>query len=393
MAQQTKPAPPRPVRLLHVLEAFLGGTRRFLLDVCDGLPRADYAQHAVVSPLRADDFGDVERLRASGVEVSLLPMMRSLHPVSDLRCFLALRRILFGWRPHVLHAHSSKAGFLARAAAESLPVEERPAVVYSPHCFAFQARTGYLRHLLYLHLERMASAWTDTYVFVGSGEVSAATQAGLHPRSESYVLALPVDASRFSSTPTRARAELGLPEGRLLGMVAALRPQKAPDLALRAFAEASADLADTRLVMVGDGPLRPRLDALAGRLRVSDRVSFLGSRDDLPDLLPHFEAMILPSLWEAMPYSILEAMAAARPVVVSDLRGLADTVVEARAGLTFHCHRGPSLASAIRGILTIPGPKRAAFGASGEAFIRTHHNPAESMVALSSIYQALLGNP
>ena len=393
MGNPVPPTPPRPLRLLHVLEAFLGGTRRFLLDVCDGLPREDFHQHALVSPLRAEDFGDIERLRASGVEVSLLPMERKVSPVSDFRCYLALRRLLYAWRPDVLHAHSSKAGFLARAAAESLPIEERPTVIYSPHCFAFQARTGALHHFLYRTLERLAAAWTDAYVFVGQGEVNAALEAGLHPRREAHLLPLPVDATRFTATPTRSRADLGLPDGRLLAVVGGLRPQKAPDLALHAFAEASPDLPDARLVFVGDGPLRPSLDALTARLGLTPRVTFLGSRGDLPDLLPHFEAVVLASLWEAMPYSILEAMAASRPIVSSDLSGPADEVAEARAGLTFHPHRRHSLAAAIRGIMMIPASQRSAFGASAAASVRARHNPIESMAALGSIYQALAPNP
>jgi glycosyltransferase involved in cell wall biosynthesis len=389
---EAPPAPPHPLRLLHVLEAFLGGTRRFLLDVCEGLPREDFLQHALVSPLRAEDFGDMERLRASGVEVSLLPMTRAVSPISDLRCYLALRRILFAWRPHVLHAHSSKAGFLARAAAESLPIEQRPTVIYSPHCFAFQARTGALHHLLYRTLERAAAAWTDAYVFVGQGEVLAALDAGLHPRREAHLLPLPVDATRFTATPTRSRADLGLPDGRLLAMIGGLRPQKAPDLALHAFAEAAPDVPDAHLVFVGEGPLRAQLDALTARLGLTSRVTFLGSRDDLPDLLPYFEAVLLASLWEAMPYSILEAMAASRPIVLADLPGPADEVAEARAGLTFHPHRRHSLAAAIRGIMMIPPAQRASFGASGAAFVRTRHNPTESLAALGSIYQALAPN-
>jgi glycosyltransferase involved in cell wall biosynthesis len=319
-------------------------------------------------------------------------MHRNLRPLSDFRCFLALRRILFGWRPDVLHAHSSKAGFLARAAAETIPIDERPAVVYSPHCFAFQARTGMLHHHLYLYLERTAAAWTDAFVFVGKGEALAAAGADLQPRREVHTIPLPIDSSRFPSVPSRSRADLGLPDGRLVAMIAALRPQKAPDLALRAFAEVAPDFPDAHLVLLGEGPLRPRLEAMLPRLGLAGRVTFAGHRDDVPDLMPHFAGVLVPSLWEAMPYSVLEAMAASRPVLLSDLPGPADEVAEARAGLIFHPGRLPSIAAALRALLTIPEARRAAFGDAGRAFVRSRHDPAESLAILASIYQALAPN-
>lgn len=387
-------ARPEPLRVMHVLEAFLGGTRRFLLDVLTGLPADRFRQHAVVSLQRASHGEeDCERLRAAGVEVTALQMRRGLRPASDWAALRELRRAMMEWRPQVVHGHSAKGGFLARAAARGLEVDARPAVIYSPHCFPFQMRVGHLQRRLYLGLERLAGPWADVIMAVSEAEADLGRRAGVRPRQGYRAVPLGVDCESFTSEPARSRAELGLPEGRLVGMIGALNRQKAPGLLLEAFGRAARSLPGVCLVFVGDGPLRAALEAQARASLPPGAVHFAGYRTDVAAILPHLDVAVLSSLWEGMPYSLLEAMAAARPVVVPDLPGVADAVAEAGAGVCFQAGGARSLAPALAAMMALPSGSLASFGEAGRRYAQERHSPGEMLSTLASIYEDLAPKP
>jgi len=373
---------------LHVLEAMLGGTRRYLMDVALGLPRESFRQHVVISLRRAEQGAkDVETLRAAGVEVTVLPMRRNLSPLTDLSCLAALRHIIVAWRPHVIHGHSAKGGFLARWAARGQRLHPRPVVIYSPHCFPFQMRTDPLRRALYLWLERLAAPWCGLIVAVSEAEAEIGQRAGLKPSQGYRVVPPGLNVSQYPMVPRYPRSQLGLPAGRLLGVVGALSPQKAPALALKAFQRIASDFPDTVMVFVGDGPLRGWLEAAAAAAKLANRVAFLGHRHDVPELLPHFCAVVLSSRWEGMPYSLLEAMAAARPVVAPNIPGVADAVVGAGAGICFQSGSVPSLAAALAAMLALPADVVAAFGTAGRRLVEAQYAVAASVSRLAEIYQ------
>lgn len=137
-----------------------------------------------------------------------------------------------------------------------------------------------------------------------------------------------------ASAAARARASLGLPDGDVvLGMVAALRPEKNHELLLRAAARLLPGRPNMRVALVGSGAREPILRQLAGDLGIAPRVGFHGFRDDVADLLPALDVVCLTSDQETFPISVLEAMAAARPVVMTDPAGVPPIVIE---GVTGH---------------------------------------------------------
>jgi len=324
-----------PMRLLHVLEATVGGTRRHLLDLCLNLPREQFQQHVVCSTLREERFlEDVEVLREAGLEVTILPMHREISPSSDWQCLRQLRGLMARWQPQIVHGHSSKGGFLARLAARGL--RPRPGVVFNPHGFAFQMQTSALKHRLYVALERYAARWTDALVAGGPGQQRLALEHRLLPPERIFVIpnGVRADDFRWPGTKAAAQAALGLPtEGTLLGTVAALTPQKGVEHLIRAAAAVHRERPEVRLAIAGDGPLWPQLRRLADSLGAREAVHFLGRRDDVPQFLAALDLFVLPSLWEGLPYALLEAGAAGRPVIASAIPGIEDVIEHGRTGL------------------------------------------------------------
>jgi len=168
-----------------------------------------------------------------------------------------------------------------------------------------------------------------------------------------------IDLERFRPDTPLRRADLGLPDDApVVGVVAGLRPEKAHDTFLRAAAVVRDRLPSARFVLIGDGPERERLAGLTGALGLESRVHFLGRRDDVADLLPLLDLSVLPSRSEAFPLAILEAMAAGRPVVASEVGSIPDMVVPEETGLLVPPDDVGRLADAIARLLADPGLAR-----------------------------------
>jgi glycosyltransferase involved in cell wall biosynthesis len=169
-----------------------------------------------------------------------------------------------------------------------------------------------------------------------------------------------IDLARFGCGGRLSRAELGLPtDAPIAGVLAVLRPEKAHDNFLRAATVVRSQLPAAHFALIGDGPERARLEAIARTQRLADRVHFLGRRDDVEQVLPLLDVSVLPSRTEAFPLSVLEAMAASRPVVVTDVGALREIVANGENGLIVPSEDVDALAAAILRVLRDPVLARA----------------------------------
>jgi glycosyltransferase involved in cell wall biosynthesis len=150
------------------------------------------------------------------------------------------------------------------------------------------------------------------------------------PAEKLTVIANGVDIARFAgATPIDARV-LGVPAGRrFFTLIGRLEVQKRPAWLLRMLGDVFSRLPEHDLVLVGDGPERAALVQLARDLKLESRVHFCGRRGDVPAILAAADALVLPSAWEGMPNVVLEAMAAARPVVACDVTGVRELLGDA----------------------------------------------------------------
>jgi glycosyltransferase involved in cell wall biosynthesis len=184
-------------------------------------------------------------------------------------------------------------------------------------------------------LNRLLAPLTDAFIAVA--EPHGRYLAEHEGCTASKIRAIPngVDTERFRPRPPQAalRESLGLaPDVPVAGIVAALRPEKNHPLFLRAAARVRRELPNAQFLVIGDGPRRASLESLAGELGIADAVRFLGTRSDVPDLLSLIDVAVLTSHMEANPVSILEAMAAEKPVVATRVGAVAETVLEGSTG-------------------------------------------------------------
>lgn len=333
--------------VLQVLEAWEGGTRRHVRDLVSALDPAEFRCALAVSRAREPRDGEEELAgyASRGVPVYAVPMRRGIAPLSDLSNAVRLIRLVRRVRPDLIHAHSSKAGFLARLAGAWCGVP----VVYTPHAFAFLVTGGGRRRRFYRWLERLARGWTAALVAVSEEEAREAVGLGYDP---ARVALIRNGVRAVEAGPLRARESGELS----VGFFGRLVPQKGPDLLLAAAADIAARLPRVRFRLFGQGEmgaaLRGRVDALC----LTGHVRFEGEcrQDETVARMREVDVVAVPSRWEGCPYVVLEAQVAGVPVVAAAVGGVPELIRDGVDGLLVEPESPDALCDALLRLLRDP---------------------------------------
>lgn len=317
------------------LESTIGGTRKHVRELALGLDPRSFDVHLVVSLRRGRELlFDADALSHRGVRMHVIPMSRSISPIEDLPSLRRLVRLFRNERFDVVHTHSAKAGFLGRLAARIAGV---PRIIHTPHVWPFQWAHG-LARMVYYRLEHFAARWCDRIVCVGPGQRKFGLASGVVGDHEDKLVVIHngIDPAPIDAAADRGgvRAELGVMPGHLaVGMVARLAPQKGVGRFLEAAALIARGQRNVRFLLVGSGPLERSVRRRARELGLGPaRLALLGHREDVPRLCSGFDVFALSSLYEGLPYVLLEAMAARRPIVATRVSGVEDVIEDGLTG-------------------------------------------------------------
>ncbi len=273
-----------------------------------------------------------ELAEEQGATMGRLPeLQQPVNPLRDAQALRKLARLVRSFRPHVVHTHTAKAGFIGRQAA--LAVRPRPAVVHTYHGHVLEGYFGTAKSRLYLEMERALARVSDCLIGVSQATVDDLVRLGVAPRSKFRVLplGLPLRELTLLSPPMRAGAREALEledEDVLLVFVGRIVPIKRLDLLLRALARAREADPRLQLMIVGDGEERPQLERQAAELGIAGQVHFLGYRRELRPVFAAADLAVLSSDNEGTPVSLIEAAAAGLPAVATDVGGVREVVGE-----------------------------------------------------------------
>lgn len=271
----------------------------------------------------------------------LSELIREIRLAKDVRAWYTIWRILRREQretPHIpliVHTHSSKAGILGRWAAKCAGVSW---IVHSIHGFGFHDYQPPLVHWAFIVLEWITAKITTHFIAVSEANIETGAHLGLFPRSRVSLIRSGIDVARFqrccnqpASTIRESREntlqELHIPiHKKVVGMIACFKPQKAPLDFVRAMKLVVNTVPDVHGIMIGDGVLRPQIEAMIIRYHLEKTISLLGWRTDIPELLPLCQLLVLTSLWEGLPRVCPQAMAVGIPIVATNVDGIPEAV-------------------------------------------------------------------
>jgi len=302
------------VKILYVItRAERGGAQVHLLDLLANLPPE-------VKPVIATgESGFLCDAAASlGVPVRIIPhLTQPISPLNDLRALGEIINAIRRESPDLVHAHTSKAGLLARLAARATGT---PAI-FTAHTWSFADGINGRRWLT-VPLERLAAGLGGKIISVSQANNDMAVRRAI-ARPESLVRIW----NGVPDVPHRAAPGMGNPL--TLVMIARFVAQKDHMLLIEALSGIDRDW---RLLLIGDGPLRPRVEEAIAGAGLQQRVECLGDRSDVAGLLASSDLFVLATKWEGLPLSILEAMRAGLPVVATDVGGVREAVTDGVTG-------------------------------------------------------------
>jgi len=356
----------------------VGGAQENTLLTAAHLDPARYEVTLASGPTVGPEGSLEDRVPATSAFVRIPDLVRAPHPVRDLSALAHLYALMRRGRYHIVHTHTTKAGLLGRIAARLARV---PIVLHTPHGHAFHDYLNRPGSAGLCRLERGLARWTDQIICLTEAERDDHLRLRIGPPERFTVIHSGVDVDRFRDARPDVRAkrrELGLPpSGPLVGCVARLVPVKGVQHLLEAVPGIRVGVPDATVVYVGDGALRPDLERRAAALGVNGSVVFLGLRRDVPEIMPIFDLVVLPSMNEGMGKAAVEAMAAGRAVIGSRISGIQDVVTDGETGELVPPGDPNALAAAIVRGLADP-PRARAMGLRAQA--RTDPYSIETMM-------------
>lgn len=335
------------MRILHIITRLIfGGAQENTVATCAAQVAAGHEVHLAYGPIDGPEGSLLDQAKASGAMLHEVDsMFRSVKPVSDVKCYRALKALVRRVEPDVVHTHSSKAGILGRGAAWACRGGGAfPKVIHTVHGLAFYPGQNPLVHRGYIMAERWAARRCDHMIAITPAMVDAMVEQGISPRERFTVVAsgLEIEAFTLSSVERASRRSavreaLGLDDATvvvgLLGRLDRLKGQR--DL-LAGYAMLKQRLAprQVKLLLVGDGFDRDILEQQVTEAGLSDAVIFVGRVEitDVPDYLAAMDVNTLPSYQEGQSRTLVQSVLAGTPVVAYATGGIPQVIEDGVIG-------------------------------------------------------------
>lgn len=324
------------------------------------------------------------------VHATRLPLVRQIRPVTDIAAYRAIRHLIDCSGVGLVHTHMAKAGILGRLAAH-----HSTSGVKTVHTFHGHVLDGYFTapmQRLFIAIERGLARRTDALVAVSDEVRDSLLSLGIGSSERFHVIPLGFELAPFLAVTGRTGALRDalqlLPDVPLIGVAGRLAAIKDHDTLLRAMTQ----LPQAHLVILGDGEKRRDLERIMRRLDLERRVHLVGWRSDMAECLADVDVMALTSRNEGTPVSLIEASAAARPVVATDVGGVASVVVDGKTGFLARAGDDAGIAHGLR-MLMDDRSLAARLGAAGRDHVRERFTHTRLVSDVEKLYDSLIGYP
>jgi glycosyltransferase involved in cell wall biosynthesis len=338
------------IKILYILEATSGGTQKHVIDIAKKIDKSEFQIDIIYSTDRNKNF--VQESKGIFNNTIGLPIKRSAS-FTDISNIIKMRRIILENNYDIVHCHSTKAGFVGRLAAF---VSRHPNVIYSPHGFMFCDNRILMKRYLYLTMEKYLGYLTQKLIAVSGSERDLAIQHNIVPNKKIITLYNSIDPSDFDDFNYINNVPEKMKNGSeiILGTVGRLYYQKDPITLIKSFKIINSKFPNTKLVMVGDGPLEQVCIKLIDKLGLNSKIDLTGYQKNSKAYYKMFDIFILSSHYEGLPYALLEAMSMGIPSVGTDVVGIKDLILNGRTGYLADEEDYKGLANAVINLLSNP---------------------------------------
>ncbi len=384
------------IKVLRVIARLnMGGPALHVAYLTEGLAERGYDTTLVAGSLGRGEDSMAFVAEARGVEVVKIDELhREISPFRDIVAVFRLARLIRAERPQILHTHTAKAGAIGRLAAMVAGPAGPPIVVHTFHGHVLHGYFGPFRSLVFRLLERFLARRSTALIAVSPQVRDDLVALHVAPASKFTVVRLGIELDERVAVdePMRveARRVLGIPPERFaVGWVGRMTSVKRTDDVVRAFAALRARGIDACLCIVGDGPDREQVEKRAHELGVIRDCLFLGYQEDVARFFAVFDAFVLSSVNEGTPVVAIEALAAGRPVVATDVGGVPDVVTEGVDGFLVEQGDTEALAERLARLAEDPELRRT-MGEAGRERMLPRYAVTRLIDDIDRLYRSLL---
>lgn len=372
----------------------LGGSQENTVLSCEGQAETGHDISLVFGPIYGPE-GSLRDRAAShgGIELFETPnLVRELTPIRDYRCYKDLKGLIASWKPDVVHTHSSKAGILGRAAAWKLGV---PCVIHTIHGLPFHPYERAWRNHLYIASERWAAKRCHTIVCVADAMRDQSLAKGIGHKDQFVTIYSGMEVETYlhpQQSSNELRNELGLsPDDFVVGTVSRLAQHKGHDDVLDALGEALRNDPTMKLLWVGDGWWRQRLEARTRAMDIDGQLILTGlvPPETIANYIAAMDVLVHPSYREGLPRTVVQAMLGGKPVIAHDVDGTSEVCISNKTGVLIDVGDHEAMRNAVLDLQANP-EKRDALGQVGRDICKDQFAASKMVEHLDKLYREVL---
>lgn len=334
------------IKIAYICEALGGGVRKHLVDLLNHIDKDKYDVHVIHGVNRIDEIFAEAKERLTNVSFyAVAEMEREISFSKDFIAFRKTAKLLKNIKPDIVHCHSSKAGVLGRVAAKYAGVQD---IYYTPHGYIIQSpKISTKKKTLFTVIEKvLASTFTSKVVHVSKGEEAEAVKHRILKREKSVIVYNGMNSPRDYQKSTLSEFHIVT--------IARMDDQKNPWEAIKIVEKLLGEFPNIKYTYVGDGQYLNEIREYVKSKGLGKNIILPGFMNNPYKILEVADLFFLTSLYEGLPYALIEAMAFKVPVLASDVTGNNELVVDAYNGFLYQLHDIEEGSNKLRQLLTSP---------------------------------------
>ena len=371
----------KKIKVLHILN-LVGGVEICFRQICENIDESKIETRVVCQKL----INKSKLLTSKGKEIIpfSIPIVREINPVFDLCSIIKLTFLIKKIKPDVIHAHSAKAGVIARISSFIFKIK----VLYTPHAFSYLSAKNKFKRFLYLTVEKILRTKNTIILATSNSEKNQAVQIVGYDKKKVFVLENAIDKNTIGEDKDLEKTLKGRTYICTVG-----RPsfQKNLEMLIRAFEAVAQNICKAHLFIIGAGEYSPRKDKIIqmiNKRNLNNRVTILPwvSRKQVQTYIKNAKLYVSSSRYEGMPYSVIESMALSIPSVLTNVDGNRDLVIDKKSGFLVEVDDDVEMANKIISLLT-ESKLRNKFALQAKKLFAQNHLLSDYLQKLTTHYQ------